>query len=173
MGTEGMKTSLVTREVIADSIELVCAGHMFDAVICLVGCDKTAPGAAMALARLDIPGMLLYGGSIAPGRYKGRDITIQDVFEGVGAAHAGKITDDDLRELEDAACPGAGSCGGQFTANTMAIVMEFLGLASLGSAGVPAADPRKDNVGVRAGHMIVQLLKSGVKPSDISNQRSI
>ena len=167
MGTEGMKTSLVSREVIADSIELVTRGHMFDAVICLVGCDKTAPGAAMALARLDIPGMLLYGGSIAPGRYKGRDITIQDVFEGVGAAHAGKITDDDLRELEDAACPGAGSCGGQFTANTMAIVMEFLGLAALGSAGVPAVDPRKDDVGVQAGHMIVSLLKSGVKPSDI------
>ena len=167
MGTEGMKTSLISREVIADSIELVTRGHMFDAVICLVGCDKTAPGAAMALARLDIPGMLLYGGSIAPGRYKGRDITIQDVFEGVGAAHAGKITDDDLRELEDAACPGAGSCGGQFTANTMAIVMEFLGLASLGSAGVPAVDPRKDDVGVRAGHMIVSLLKSGVRPSDV------
>ena len=167
MGTEGMKTSLVSREVIADSIELVTRGHMFDAVICLVGCDKTAPGAAMALARLDIPGMLLYGGSIAPGRYKGRDITIQDVFEGVGAAHAGKITDDDLRELEDAACPGAGSCGGQFTANTMAIVMEFLGLAALGTAGVPAVDPRKDEVGVRAGHMIVALLKSGVRPRDI------
>ena len=167
MGTEGMKTSLISREVIADSIELVTRGHMFDAVIALVGCDKTAPGAAMALARLDIPGMLLYGGSIAPGRYKGRDITIQDVFEGVGAAHAGKITDDELRELEDAACPGAGSCGGQFTANTMAIVMEFLGLAALGSAGVPAADPRKDDIGVQAGHMIVTLLKSGVRPSDI------
>jgi len=167
MGTEGMKTSLISREVIADSIELVTRGHMFDAVIALVGCDKTAPGAAMALARLNVPGMLLYGGSIAPGRYKGRDITIQDVFEGVGAAHAGKITDDDLRELEDAACPGAGSCGGQFTANTMAIVMEFLGLAALGSAGVPAADPRKDDIGVRAGHMIVSLLKSGVRPSDV------
>ncbi len=167
MGTEGMKTSLISREVIADSIELVTRGHMFDAVICLVGCDKTAPGAAMALARLDIPGMLLYGGSIAPGRYRGRDITIQDVFEGVGAAHAGKITDDDLRELEDAACPGAGSCGGQFTANTMAIVMEFLGLAALGSAGVPAADPRKDDVGVEAGRMVVDLLRRGVRPSDI------
>ncbi len=167
MGTEGMKTSLISREVIADSIELVTRGHMFDAVICLVGCDKTAPGAAMALARLNIPGMLLYGGSIAPGRYKGRDITIQDVFEGVGAAHAGKITDAELTELEDAACPGAGSCGGQFTANTMAIVMEFLGLAALGSAGVPAVDPRKDEIGVQAGHTIVALLKSGVLPSDI------
>jgi len=167
MGTEGMKTSLISREVIADSIELVTRGHMFDAVICLVGCDKTAPGAAMALARLNIPGMLLYGGSIAPGRYRGRDITIQDVFEGVGAAAAGKITDAELTELEDAACPGAGSCGGQFTANTMAIVMEFLGLAALGSAGVPAVDPRKDEIGVQAGHTIVQLLKSGVLPSDI------
>ncbi len=172
MGTEGMKTSLVSREVIADSIELVTRGHMFDAVICLVGCDKTAPGAAMALARLDIPGMLLYGGSIAPGRYKGRDITIQDVFEGIGAAHAGKITDDDLRELENAACPGAGSCGGQFTANTMAIVMEFLGLAALGTAGVPAADPRKDDIGVQAGHTIVNLLKSGVTPSQVLTKES-
>ncbi len=167
MGTEGMKTSLISREVIADSIELVTRGHMFDAVICLVGCDKTAPGAAMALARLNVPGMLLYGGSIAPGRYKGRDITIQDVFEGVGAAAAGRITDDDLRELEDAACPGAGSCGGQFTANTMAIVMEFLGLAAMGTAGVPAVDPKKDEVGVEAGRMIVDLLQRGVRPSDI------
>lgn len=167
MGTEGMKTSLVSREVIADSIELVTRGHMFDAVICLVGCDKTAPGAAMALARLNIPGMLLYGGSIAPGHYKGRDITIQDVFEGVGAHAAGKITDQDLTDLEDAACPGAGSCGGQFTANTMAIVMEFLGLAAMGTAGVPATDPRKDDVGVLAGRMIVDLLKRGVLPSDI------
>ena len=167
MGTEGMKTSLVSREVIADSIELVTRGHMFDAVICLVGCDKTAPGAAMALARLNIPGMLLYGGSIAPGRYRGRDITIQDVFEGIGAAAAGRITDADLTELEDAACPGAGSCGGQFTANTMAIAMEFLGLAALGSAGVPAVDPKKDEVGVEAGRMIVKLLHSGVRPSDV------
>lgn len=167
MGTEGMKTSLISREVIADSIELVTRGHMFDAIICLVGCDKTAPGAAIAMARLNIPSMMLYGGSIAPGRYRGRDITIQDVFEGVGAAAAGKITDADLTELEDAACPGAGSCGGQFTANTMAIAMEFLGLASLGSAGVPATDPEKDNVAVQAGHMIVKLLKSGVLPSDI------
>ncbi len=167
MGTEGMKTSLVSREVIADSIELVARGHMFDAVICLVGCDKTAPGAAMALARLNVPGMLLYGGSIAPGRYKGRDITIQDVFEGVGAHAAGRITDQDLTDLEDAACPGAGSCGGQFTANTMAIVMEFLGLAAMGTAGVPATDPRKDDVGVLAGRMIVDLLNRGVRPSDI------
>jgi dihydroxy-acid dehydratase len=167
MGTEGMKTSLVSREVIADSIELVTRGHMFDAVIALVGCDKTAPGAAMALARLNIPGMLLYGGSIAPGRYRGRDVTIQDVFEGVGAHAAGRISDADLKELEDVACPGAGSCGGQFTANTMAIVMEFLGLAAMGTAGVPATDPAKDAVGVAAGHMIVDLLRRNVRPSDI------
>ena len=167
MGTEGMKTSLVSREVIADSIELVARGHMFDAVIALVGCDKTAPGAAMALARLNVPGMLLYGGSIAPGRYKGRDITIQDVFEGVGAHAAGRISDADLTELEDAACPGAGSCGGQFTANTMAIVMEFLGLAAMGTAGVPATDPAKDHVGVVAGRLIVDLLNRNVRPRDI------
>jgi dihydroxy-acid dehydratase len=167
MGTEGMKTSLVSREVIADSIELVARGHMFDAVICLVGCDKTAPGAAMALARLNVPGMLLYGGSIAPGRYRGRDVTIQDVFEGIGAHAAGRITDADLKELEDVACPGAGSCGGQFTANTMAIVMEFLGLAAMGTAGVPAMDPAKDDVGVAAGRMIVDLLNRNVRPSDI------
>ncbi|MBV9852323.1 MAG: dihydroxy-acid dehydratase [Armatimonadetes bacterium] len=172
MGTEGMKTSLVSREVIADSIELVARGHMFDAVIALVGCDKTAPGAAMALARLNVPGMLLYGGSIAPGRYKGRDITIQDVFEGVGAHAAGRISDTDLRELEDAACPGAGSCGGQFTANTMAIVMEFLGLAGMGTAGVPATDPAKDHVGVVAGRMVVDLLRRNVRPRDILTRES-
>ena len=167
MGTEGMKASLVSREVIADSIELVTRGHMFDAVICLVGCDKTAPGAAMALARLDVPGMLLYGGSIAPGRYRGRDVTIQDVFEAVGAHAAGRISDADLKEMEDVACPGAGSCGGQFTANTMAIFMEFLGLAAMGTAGVPAEDPEKDNVGVRAGHTIVEMLNRGLRPHDI------
>ncbi|MDQ2688484.1 MAG: dihydroxy-acid dehydratase [Armatimonadota bacterium] len=167
MGTEGMKASLVSREVIADSIELVTRGHLFDAVICLVGCDKTAPGAAMALARLDIPGMMLYGGSIAPGRYRGRDVTIQDVFEAVGAHAAGRISDADLKEMEDVACPGAGSCGGQFTANTMAICMEFLGLAAMGTAGVPAVDPEKDNVGIRAGHTIVEMLNRGLKPSDI------
>ena len=172
MGTEGMKTSLISREVIADSIELVTRGHMFDAVIALVGCDKTAPGAAMALARLDVPGMLLYGGSIAPGRYKGRDITIQDVFEGVGAAHAGKITDDELRELEDAACPGAGSCGGQFTANTMALAMEFIGLSPMGSASVPAVDPRKDDVGVRAGETVMDVLRRNQRPLDILTRKA-
>jgi dihydroxy-acid dehydratase len=167
MGTEGMKTSLISREVIADSIELLGRGHMFDAIICLVGCDKTAPGAAMALARLNVPGIILYGGSIAPGRFRGRDVTIQDVFEAVGANAAGKITDSDLKELEDVACPGAGACGGQFTANTMAITMEFLGLALMGSSGVPAVDPEKDNVGVAAGKAIVELLKLGITPKDI------
>jgi dihydroxy-acid dehydratase len=167
MGTEGMKASLMSREVIADSIELVGRGHMFDAVICLIACDKTAPGAAMALARLDVPGMLLYGGSIAPGRFKGRDVTIQDVFEGVGANAAGRMSDEDLKELEDVACPGAGACGGQFTANTMAIVMEFLGLAVMGSAGVPATDKAKEEIAYQAGKTIVSLLYSGKKPSEI------
>jgi dihydroxy-acid dehydratase len=172
MGTEGMKTSLVSREVIADSIELVGRGHMFDAVICLVGCDKTAPGAAMALARLDVPGIILYGGSIAPGRFQGRDVTVQDVFEAVGANAAGKMSDEDLLDLENHACPGAGACGGQFTANTMAIVMEFLGLSLMGSSGVPAVDPKRDDVGRLAGHAIVELLNSGVKPSDILNRNA-
>src|SRR5712692_7208343 len=128
MGTEGMRASLVSRELIADSIELVCRGQLFDAVVALVGCDKTIPGAAMALARLNIPGLVLYGGTIAPGSYRGREVTIQDVFEAVGANAAGRITDAELRELENVACPGAGACGGQYTANTMAMVMEITGL---------------------------------------------
>ncbi len=128
MGTEGMKASLVSREVIADSIELVGRGHMFDAVIALVGCDKTMPGAAMALIRLNVPGLILYGGSIAPGHFKGKDVTVGDVYEAIGANAAGKMSDSDLRELENVACPGAGACGGQFTANTMAMVLEFIGL---------------------------------------------
>ncbi|MDP9424546.1 MAG: dihydroxy-acid dehydratase, partial [Actinomycetota bacterium] len=146
MGTEGMKASLVSREVIADSIELVGRGHMFDAMVSIVGCDKTLPGAAMALVRLGIPGMLVYGGSIDPGRHKGRDITIQEVFEAVGAHAAGRISDEELKEVEGSACPGAGACGGQFTANTMAMVLEFLGLSPMGSASPPANDPRKDEV---------------------------
>src|SRR5476649_1089046 len=129
MGTEGMRASLVSREVIADSIELVCRGQMFDAVVCVVGCDKTIPAAAMALARLNIPGMVLYGGTIAAGKFRGKDVTIQDVFEAVGARAAGKMTDEDVHELENAACPGAGACGGQYTANTMAMVTDFLGLS--------------------------------------------
>src|SRR5437870_4462714 len=146
MGTEGMKASLVSREVIADSIELVGRGHMFDAVIALVGCDKTIPGGAMALIRLNVPGFLLYGGSIAPGRFRGRDVSVGDVYEAIGANAAGRMSDADLRELENVACPGAGACGGQFTANTMAMALEFLGLSPLGTASVPAVDPRKDEV---------------------------
>src|SRR6201998_2608464 len=146
MGTAGMKTSLVSREVIADSIELVTRGHLFDAVIALSGCDKTIPGTVMALARLDVPSLMLYGGAIAPGRFDGRDVTIQEVFEAVGTHAAGKMTDADLRRLEDNACPGAGACGGQSTANTRATAIAFLGLSPLGANEVPAADPRKDDV---------------------------
>jgi len=161
MGTEGMKASLVSRELIADSVELLGRGHMFDAMVCLVGCDKTIPGAAMGLVRLDIPGLLLYGGSIAPGHYRGRDVTVQDVFEAIGALEAGRISAQDLRELEDVACPGAGACGGQYTANTMALVMEFIGLSPIGSASVAALDPHKAAVGEAAGRLAVDMLQRG------------
>jgi len=167
MGTEGMKASLVSREVIADSIELVGRGHMFDAVVSVVGCDKTLPGAAMALVRLGVPGFCVYSGSIAPGRFKDRDVTIGEVFEAVGANAAGLMSDADLKEIEEGACPGAGACGGQFTANTMAMVLEFLGLSPMGSASPPANDPRKDEVCVGAGHLIMDLLNRGVTPKDI------
>jgi len=172
MGTEGMKASLVSREVIADSIELVCRGHMFDAVIALVGCDKTMPGAAMALIRLDVPGLILYGGSIAPGRFRGKDVTVGDVYEAIGANAAGKMSDVDLRELESAACPGAGACGGQFTANTMAMALEFIGLSPMGTASVPATDPRKDEVAVRCGQLVVDILRRGVTPRDILTRQA-
>jgi dihydroxy-acid dehydratase len=172
MGTEGMKASLVSREVIADSIELVGRGHMFDAIVSIVGCDKTLPGAAMALVRLGIPGFMVYGGSIDPGRYKGRDITIQEVFEAVGAHAAGRINDDDLKDVENSACPGAGACGGQFTANTMAMVLEFLGLSPMGSASPPANDPRKDEVCVEAGRLVMDMLKRGLAPQDILTKAS-
>ena len=167
MGTEGMKASLVSREVIADSIELVGRGHMFDAVVSLVGCDKTMPGAAMALVRLGVPGFVIYGGSIAPGRFKGQDVTIQDVFEAVGANAAGRMTDEDFKDLEDHACPGAGACGGQFTANTMAMALEFLGLSPMGTASPPANDPRKDEACVAAGELVMDLLHRGLTPADI------
>jgi len=167
MGTEGMRASLVSREVIADSIELVCRGQMFDAVVCVVGCDKTIPAAAMALARMDIPGMVLYGGTIAPGQYKGKDVTIQDVFEAVGANAAGKISDEDLHNLENVACPGAGACGGQYTANTMSTVMELIGLSPMGFNGVPAMESRKDDVAFRCGEVVLNLLKKGIRPRDI------
>src|SRR5215467_2644524 len=151
MGTEGMKASLISREVIADSIELFVRGHAFDAVVAICGCDKTIPGTVMALARLNLPSLSLYGGSIMPGRFHGRDVTIQDVFEAVGATAAGKITDAELNELENVACPGAGACGGQFTANTMAMALEFIGLTPMGLGNVPATDPRKDEAAYRAG----------------------
>lgn len=172
MGTEGMKASLVSREVIADSIELVGRGHLFDAVIALVGCDKTIPAAAMALIRLDVPGVVLYGGSIAPGRFKARDVTIGDVYEAIGANAAGKMSDADLRALENAACPGAGACGGQFTANTMAMALEFLGLSSMGTASVPATDPRKDEVARGCGWLIMDLLRRGVTPRGILTRQA-
>ncbi|MGC2245632.1 MAG: dihydroxy-acid dehydratase [Terriglobales bacterium] len=167
MGTEGMRASLVSREVIADSIELVCRGQLFDAAVCVVGCDKTIPAAAMALARMNLPGLVLYGGTIAAGKYHGKDITIQDVFEAVGANAAGKINDADLLAIENSACPGAGACGGQYTANTMSTVMELIGLSPLGFNGIPAMDPRKDDVAFRCGEVVMNLLKRGICPSDI------
>ncbi len=167
MGTEGMRASLVSREIIADSIELVCRGQLFDAVVCIVGCDKTIPAAAMALARLNIPGFILYGGTIAAGKYKGKDVTIQDVFEAVGANAAGKISDDDLKALENVACPGAGACGGQYTANTMSTVMELIGLSPMGFNSVPALSPEKERVALQCGEVVMSLLRGGVRPLDI------
>jgi dihydroxy-acid dehydratase len=164
MGTEGMRASLVSREVIADSIELMCRGHMFDAVVALVGCDKTLPGAGMALLRLDMPSLVLYGGPIAPGCYEGRDVTIQDVFEAVGAVAAGTMSSQALTQLENVACPGAGACGGQYTANTMALAIEFLGLAPVGYASIPAEDPRKEAASREAGQLILRLLQQGARP---------
>ena len=173
MGSSGMRTSLISREVIADSIELVTRGNLFDALVVLVGCDKTIPGAAMALARLDIPGLILYGGSIAPGRFAGRDVTIQDVFEAVGAHAAGRMSDADLCEIEDKACPGAGACGGQFTANTMATACEFLGLAPMGSGDVPAVGSGKEAVAEKAGALVMDVLKRGLRPSRIVTRDSL
>jgi len=167
MGTEGMKASLVSREVIADSIELVARGHLFDAVVALVGCDKTIPGAAMALMRLNVPSLVLYGGSIGPGRFEGRDVTIQDVFEAVGAHSAGKMSLERLSALEDVACPGAGACGGQYTANTMALAIEFLGLSPPGYATIPAEDPRKDDASRVAGGLVIELLNKNLCPRDV------
>ena len=172
MGTEGMKASLVSRDLIADSIELVARGYLFDAVIAIVGCDKTLPGAAMGLIRLDIPSMLLYSGSIAPGKYRGRDVTVQDVFEAVGANAAGKMSDEDLLEVENVACPGAGACGGQYTANTMAMVMEFIGLSVMGTGSVSAIDPHKEKTAHEAGEYVVDLLRRGKRPSDILTRQA-
>ncbi len=167
MGTESKRASLVSREVIADSIELVCRGQLFDAAVCIVGCDKTIPAAAMALARMDLPGLVLYGGTIAAGKYQGKDVTIQDVFEAVGANAAGKMTDAELLALENVACPGAGACGGQYTANTMSTVMELIGLSPMGFNGIPAMDPRKDEAAFRCGEIVMNLLKKGIRPSDV------
>jgi dihydroxy-acid dehydratase len=167
MGTEGMKASLVSREVIADSIELMVRGHMFDGVVALVACDKTIPAAAMALLRLNVPGVVLYGGSILPGKHNGCDITIQDVFEAVGANAAGRMSDAELLDIEDHACPGAGACGGQFTANTMATVMELIGLAPMGTAAVPQVDQRKDAVAFRCGQVVLDAVRADRRPRDI------
>ncbi|HUK23053.1 MAG TPA: dihydroxy-acid dehydratase [Terriglobales bacterium] len=167
MGTEGMKASLVSREVIADSIELVCRGQLFDAVVCVVGCDKTIPAAGMALARMNLPGLVFYGGTIAAGSYKGKDVTIQDVFEAIGANAAGKMSDAELKELENVACPGAGACGGQYTANTMSTVMELIGLAPMGFNGIPAMDGHKDEVAYGCGEIVMNLLQKGIRPRDI------
>jgi dihydroxy-acid dehydratase len=167
MGTEGMRASLVSRELIADSIELVCRGQLFDAVVCVVGCDKTIPAAAMALARMNLPGLVLYGGTIAPGSYRGKDVTIQDVFEAVGANAAGKITDQELHDLENVACPAAGACGGQYTANTMSTVMEMIGLSPMGFNSVPAMDTKKDSVAYACGKVVLNLLEKGIHPRDI------
>jgi dihydroxy-acid dehydratase len=172
MGTEGMKTSLVSREVIADSIELVARGHMFDGIVALVACDKTIPGAAMALLRLDVPGVILYGGSILPGRHKGRDITIQDVFEAVGANAAGRISDQELLEIENHACPGAGACGGQFTANTMATVLELIGLSPMGTAAVPQVDARKGDVSFRCGQIIMDAVRRGLTVRQVATRKA-
>src|SRR4051794_38005812 len=173
MGTSGMKTSLVSREVVADSIELTARGYLFDAVICLSGCDKTIPGTVMALCRLDIPSLMFYGGSIPAGHYQGRDISILEVFEAVGAHAAGKITDEELREIEVAASPGVGACGGQFTANTMAMAFEMMGISPMGPSAVPAQAPNKAEAAFDAGRLVMDVLNANLRPSDLITRDSI
>jgi dihydroxy-acid dehydratase len=173
MGTEGMRASLVSRETIADSIELVVRGHLLDGLVCLVGCDKTIPAAIMALARLDVPGLVLYNGSIAPGRFRGRDVTIQDVFEAVGAAAAGTMSNADVHELEGAACPGAGACGGQFTANTMAMALDFLGISPAGLNDIPATDAAKPEAAYEAGKVAMRLVRDDVRPSQVMTRDAL
>jgi dihydroxy-acid dehydratase len=173
MGTEGMKASLVSRETIADSVELVARGHLFDAVVGISGCDKTIPGMVMALARLNLPGLMLYGGSIMPGEYGGKPITVQDVFEAVGAYRAGKISEDELHGVETHACPGAGACGGQYTANTMATAFEMLGISPMNGNGVPAVDPQKEEVAFECGKMAMGLLQKGVTPRQIITRKAL
>jgi dihydroxy-acid dehydratase len=173
MGTEGMRASLVSREVIADSIELVARGHLLDGLVCLVGCDKTIPAAVMALARLDLPGLVLYNGSIAPGRFRGRDVTIQDVFEAVGAHAVGRMSPGELHELEGVACPGAGACGGQFTANTMSTALDFLGISPAGLNGIPALAPGKAEAAERAGQLVMDLLRKDLRPSYVITREAL
>ncbi len=173
MGSEGMRASLVSREVIADSIELVARGNLFDGVVALSGCDKTIPGTVMALARLDVPSLMIYGGSIAPGKFQDKNVTIQDVFEAVGAHARGAMSDSDLQKLEESACPGAGACGGQFTANTMAMVCEFLGISPLGSASVPATAEEKHAVARQAGRTVMELFRRDLHPSQIITRKAI
>ena len=173
MGTIGMRASLISRDLIADSIELAVAGHMMDGVVCLVGCDKTIPAGVMAVARLNLPSLVLYNGSIAPGRYKGKDVTIQDVFEGIGAYAAGKITPQELHDLESVACPGAGGCGGQFTANTMSAALEFLGISPAGLNGIPAPELSKKEAAYESGKLVMRLLRENIRPSDIITRESI
>jgi dihydroxy-acid dehydratase len=172
MGTSGMRASLVSREVIADSIELVARGHLFDGLVCLVACDKTNPGAAMAVGRLDIPSVVYYTGSIAPGLYRGREVSVADVYEGIGAHAAGKISDADLHELESAACPGAGACGGQFTANTMSTILDFLGLSPIGANGIPAMHKAKEEAAYEIGKLAVQIVRDNVTPRSIVTRES-
>jgi len=167
MGTEGMKASLISREVIADSVELVARGHMFDAIVGIGACDKTLPGLALALARLNVPSVLLYSGSILPGHFHDKEVTIRSVYEAIGANSAGKMSDEELIELENVACPGAGACGGQYTANTMAMAMEFIGLSPMGSASPPATDARKNAVGKEVGELIMEILRQGILPLEI------
>jgi dihydroxy-acid dehydratase len=173
MGTEGMKASLVSREIVADSIELVVRAHAFDAVVAICGCDKTIPGTVMALARLNIPGLSLYGGSIAAGNFHGREVTIQDVFEAVGACAAGRMTPAEVTDLENVACPGAGACGGQFTANTMATAITFLGISPMGANEIPAADPRKEKVAFECGKTVMKLLAGDVRPRQIITRKAL
>jgi dihydroxy-acid dehydratase len=173
MGTDGMRASLVSREIIADSIELFTIAHYLDGIVALSGCDKTLPGTVMALARLDVPSLMLYGGPIAPGRFEGRDVTIQDVFEAVGAHGAGKMTEKNLRLLEDKACPGAGSCGGQYTANTMATAISFLGMSPMGANEVPATDPRKDEVARECGRIVMRMVEKDIRPRSLITRASI
>jgi dihydroxy-acid dehydratase len=173
MGTEGMRASLVSRELIADSIELTVRGHLFDGLVCIVGCDKTIPAAAMALLRLQLPGLIFYSGSIAPGTWRGHDVTIQDVFEAVGEYEVGSLSDAELHDLEEAACPGPGACGGQFTANTMATAMDVHGLSPIGLSEIPATDAGKHDAARRVGEMAVTLLQQGVTPASIVTRNAL